>query len=365
MSDERPYLSVVAAARNDDHGGNLLRRLGIFVNALEAQFQRFGLPTELILVEWNPPPGRPPLIEAIPWPAADGAARVRIITVPAEVHSGYRCGAAQPFYQMIAKNAGIRRAEGEFILATNVDVLLSSELWKFLAARRLTWGRMYRLDRYDVEAVVPMEASPDEQLAWCSKHLLRVNAREGTFATTPDGRRSPPTPPPGKLAVGGRVLAEWAFRCGKLPPLAALLGIRPMPPPHCANLHTNACGDFTLAHRRHWLELRGYPEFDLYSMNLDSVFCFMAHYGGAQEEILPEPMRIYHMEHGAGWTPEGQKALFDRLRAKGIPWLEWEQVLQWAAQMDRLGATMVFNREDWGLGGMRLAECQPTGSSQP
>jgi hypothetical protein len=22
--------------------------------------------------------------------------------------------------------------------------------------------------------------------------------------------------------------------------------------------------------------------------------------------MLEEPMRIYHMEHGSGWTPEGQ-----------------------------------------------------------
>jgi hypothetical protein len=131
------------------------------------------------------------------------------------------------------------------------------------------------------------------------------------------------------------------------------------PPPACpAALHTNACGDFTLAHRQHWLELRGYPEFDLYSMNLDSVFCYMAHYGGAAEEILPDPMRIYHIEHasGSGWSPEGHNLLFERLAAKGIPWLEFDEVLNWAAQMERLQTTMVFNREDWGLAADDLPE---------
>ncbi len=83
-------------------------------------------------------------------------------------------------------------------------------------------------------------------------------------------------------------------------------------------LHTNACGDFTLLSREHWLDLRGYPEFDLYSMNLDSVFCYAAHHGGAAEEML-DPMRIYHIEHGAGsgWTPEGQAKLFQRMAAVG------------------------------------------------
>jgi hypothetical protein len=32
MPAERSYLSVVATARNDDHGANLLRRIQIFVN---------------------------------------------------------------------------------------------------------------------------------------------------------------------------------------------------------------------------------------------------------------------------------------------------------------------------------------------
>jgi len=40
-------------------------------------------------------------------------------------------------YQMIAKNAGIRRARGEYVLATNIDILFSSELACFFAARRL------------------------------------------------------------------------------------------------------------------------------------------------------------------------------------------------------------------------------------
>ena len=58
---------------------------------------------------------------------------------------------------------------------------------------------------------------------------------------------------------------------------------------------------------------------DLFSMNLDSLFCFAAHYGGAREQVLSDPMRIYHIEHGSGsgWTPEGQAKLFERIAAKG------------------------------------------------
>jgi hypothetical protein len=125
----------------------------------------------------------------------------------------------------------------------------------------------------------------------------------------------------------------------------------PLPNAAPADLHTNACGDFTLAHRDRWMDLRGYPEFDLYSMNIDSVFCYMAHYGGAREHVLADPMCIYHIEHASGWTPEGA--------AQEIPWLEFEQVLVWAAQMERFHSTLVFNRDEWGLAAFDLAECAP------
>jgi len=69
-------------------------------------------------------------------------------------------------------------------------------------------------------------------------------------------------------------------------------------------------------------------------------------------------MRIYHIEHGSGsgWTPEGQKSLFDRIAAKGIPILDNEEVLQWAAQMRRLSSPIIFSRDDWGLVGFTFNE---------
>jgi len=507
---------VVATARNDDHGGNLLRRLRIFTRALAEQARRHELPMELVLVEWNPPPDKPGLSEVLE-SFGNAFCPIRILTVPSEVHFRYRNANALPLYQMIGKNVGVRRASGEFILATNIDILLSDELMRFLAARELDAGRMYRIDRHDADAEVPAEAAVDEQLRYCRSHCIRINAKEGTFALDPEGFRRPagvdivaadagicldrgwyapeqyfgrvfrwvgaestirmrPAPaaremslelssesplelhlwehsvrvqghcvvhiivPPGtdvlslscplslaRTLPDGRVVAFQCSRCAwnaaprgdRLMPLSAIparphlmrrgsqvlrgavrllaevrrgseprrVGL-PIPAPvldrldvrrESANsasvaigrsiakdkteswppsLHTNACGDFTLLHRRHWTDLRGYPEFDLYSMNIDSLFCYMAHYSGAREQVLPEPMRIYHIEHasGSGWTPEGHRLLFDRLASKGIPWLEFEEVLGWARQMERLRTTMIFNGEDWGLASFDLPE---------
>jgi len=110
--------------------------------------------------------------------------------------------------------------------------------------------------------------------------------------------------------------------------------------------------------REHWFDLRGYPEFDMYSFNIDSVFCYAAHYGGAREETLKEPMRIYHIEHGlgSGWTPEGQAKLFERLRAQGVAWLDYHELVAWSAQMRKLNSPMIFNRENWGLSEFDLRE---------
>ena len=110
--------------------------------------------------------------------------------------------------------------------------------------------------------------------------------------------------------------------------------------------------------RERWMDLRGYPEFDMYSFNIDSVLCYAAHHGSAREEVLKEPMRIYHIEHGtgSGWTPEGQARLFDQLRAKGIPWLEYGEIIGWAEQMHRFNSPIIFNHENWGLADRELLE---------
>lgn len=174
-----PYLSIVVASRNDDHGGNLLGRTQTFVNALLDQCREQSIEIELIFVEWNPPLDRPRLAEALHWNA--GPCQVRFIEVPEAVHSRYRHAGILPLYQMIGKNAGIRRARGEFILATNIDILFSNEFIQFVAARKFQKGAIYRLDRHDVAPDVPVEATVAERLAFCEAHRIRVNTREGAL----------------------------------------------------------------------------------------------------------------------------------------------------------------------------------------
>ncbi|MEK6234463.1 MAG: hypothetical protein N2C14_07105, partial [Planctomycetales bacterium] len=178
---EKPYLSVVVTSRNDNHGGALLQRMQTFVNALAEISDQVDLPVELIFVEWNPPSDRPRLAEALRWPESRNCV-YRIIEVPPEIHRRYEsCGPHLPLFQMIAKNVGIRRAQGEFVLATNVDLIFSRELMEWLADRRLTEGAFYRIDRYDVPVDVMDVPSVDEQLAYCKQNLIRACCRYGTL----------------------------------------------------------------------------------------------------------------------------------------------------------------------------------------
>jgi hypothetical protein len=339
--DEQPMLSIVVTARNDNHGGNLLQRMQLFLNGLLSQAKHYNLEAELILVEWNPPPDRLRLAKALAWPDTSGSCRVRLIEVSAQLHSQFQHSDKLPLFQMIAKNVGIRRANGRFILTTNIDILFSNELISFLASRQLRAGRMYRLDRYDVPADVPMDVPIDAQLAYCRQHVLRINGLRGT-RNLQSGCYHPVYP---KLTW-----RKWFHEKRQE------YGLAPITERSC--LHTNGCGDFILMAREHWLALRGYPEFETYSLHLDSILCHAAHHGGAREHILTDPLRIYHIEHGvgSGWTPEGHNKLNQRLNKAGISQVTHEQFNAWAIQMRRNKQPIIFNNDSWGLAHETLPE---------
>jgi hypothetical protein len=110
--------------------------------------------------------------------------------------------------------------------------------------------------------------------------------------------------------------------------------------------------------REHWFQLKGFPEINTYSMNVDGLFGYVAHYAGIREQILEEPCCIYHIEHdkGSGWTPEGEAVLRRRMDDSGIPWVDATIVTTWASYMDWLGAPLLFNLRDWGFGDVVLPE---------
>src|SRR5581483_3836588 len=112
-----PYISVVVTARNDNHGENMLGRMEASLGSWIRQAQRYGIPSEIVVVEWNPPQDRPPLKDALRWPDDLGCCSVRFVEVPPEVHHTIPNGGSIHLHQMIGKNVGIRRARAPFVLA--------------------------------------------------------------------------------------------------------------------------------------------------------------------------------------------------------------------------------------------------------
>lgn len=336
-SNLEPLLSVVVVSRNDDHGGNLIHRMQLFVTGLLEQARRYNLNAELVIVEWNPPSDRPRLAEALKWPRGPGLSTVRIIQVSSEIHRLFDHSDGLPVFQMIGKNVGIRRARGRFILATNIDILFSNELVEFFASGKLSNKHMYRVDRYDVPSDIPPGISIDEQLAYCRNNVLRINAKYETRI----------------LKNGHRVARTSKMRFPLIREFKDWIRL-------AKPLHTNACGDFTLMAREHWFSVRGYPEFEMYSWKIDGLLCYAAYYAGAKEVILKDPIRIYHVEHspGSGWSPgAGQSLLYKRLAEANIPRLSSSQYIAWVRQMRRQRHPIMFNEDDnWGLSRESLDE---------
>ena len=201
-----PYISLVVAARNDNHGENMLGRMQASLDSWIAQAVRYDLHSEIIVVEWNPPPGRHGLKEELRLPEGAGDFPVRFIEVPPEVHQALPHSSAIHLHQMIAKNVGIRRARGQFVLATNIDIIFSAELMQFLAQRRLEQRSFYRMDRFDVASDIPAKAPVDDLLAFCRRNIRRVSAREGTWDTNGEGPRP--------VALADIISAESGIRLG-------------------------------------------------------------------------------------------------------------------------------------------------------
>ncbi len=349
-----PYLSVVAASRNDDHGGDPLVRTQIFINTFAQQCEQYRLPAELILVDWNPVADRPGLAGVLQLPAEASWCQARIITVPAVLHDRLKYADRLPFFQMIAKNAGIRRARGKFVLATNIDIILSDELIRFISQQQLDPGKMLRVDRYDIHSGLSAQLPLDETLAYAWNHPVRSNHRMGPKALVEHlygkekfKRHCQPDPEVCRKIKGVKVVAE-----------DGVWSVRPIKDSRLENLHTYACGDFMLLSREGWEAITGYAEFEAFAFNIDAFGLHAAHYAGFEEVALLPPCVCFHIEHtlGSGWTPEGEEKLFARLAEKKILNPDWEVLYPLVEAMRQGELPPAVNGPSWGLADFELAE---------
>uniref|UniRef100_A0A6M3L4D9 Glycosyltransferase n=1 Tax=viral metagenome TaxID=1070528 RepID=A0A6M3L4D9_9ZZZZ len=258
-------LSVVTTSNNNDYDGCILHRNQVFIDTLAELADRHRLKAELVIVEWNPPLDKPGLAAALSWPKSK--LKTRIITVPERLHKMIGNSDKIPFFQMWAKNVGIRRAKGDFVLCTNADLIFSNEIVAWLAASNFEHGAYYRATRHDTNEKVIPDGLVDYRLDFCHRHVTRINESK--------------------------------------------LG----------QLHSNACGDFMLMAQEHWYACRGYPELPLWSIFVDGLLLYAAHAIGLEEKRLEYP--IYHIAHDLAWTNSQELGeLYPRLgyQTEYAPW---------------------------------------------
>ena len=311
------FVSIVASGRNDNYGGSsFVDRVQPFVStsiafACAAFAGGTGPQLELVLVDYNTVQGVPALGDAILWPFGCNEVAVRIVSVPPAVHQAIHNPNNISFLEHIAKNVGIRAARGEFLLVTNPDILMSEEVFVWLAERQLQHDTFYRIDRHDLGAsfqqpsarhrkgmYTPLEQARALQSACLAMfEQVQVSAADSIWDGLMSVARSTYTRRLREVAAADRVALEKdSAGSGGSAHLGRYLSESARTVTHPAILHTMAAGDFMLMAAEEWHALRGYPELPT-NMEIDSHMCVIAASAGLKQAVLKEPKRIFHQHH--------------------------------------------------------------------
>jgi len=326
----KPYLSIVATSRNDNHGGDLLQRMEYFINGIIQQSSKYKIEIELIIVEWNPPSDEKKLPEVLNIDETDSYCEVKIIEVSKELHQGYKNNDNKlPLYQMIAKNVGIKRAKGEFILATNIDLLFSNELFELFSKRQLCEDTIYRVNRYDIDSNLPKSSNIDDWLEFAKSNIVREN----TFH-------------------GSRMTQDWHY--SQIHKDNVISGAKI--PSGGVALYGNASGDFQLLHKSIWEKSRGYVEWDAYSFHMDSLFEYVSYFLTKGETILDAKYCTYHIEHGDGFQFNNVDSMNDKIKRESSDKIKGSELRAWGELMAREEKSFIFNNKEWGIGNIELPE---------
>lgn len=366
---EFPYLAIVTSSRNDNHGGDMFRRMQIAIRTNIEQLERYKIKSELILVDYNPPPEKPLLKDILLWPNFTKYCTIRTIIVPPSIHMRYKDYDKIPFNGVVAQNTGIRCARAKFVLSTPIDNIFSNEFFELIAKENLKGNRLYRADRCDVSREVLEITSLDKRMEFCRNNILEIATRYGRV---PIVRRK-------KNHLRSRNIVINPYR-KKLPSLFC-------------RLHING-PDLILMSRESWNVLNGFPkiETNIINMHSDGFLSYMAYLSGIKEEILPEKCCNYHIEHDSRWRntqpPLYEKIIFycfpdmfaiyvrwvfrqinNRLISKifrnkgnfklkniGITPASWTSIWEILQEMKNGKRPIAYNDENWGLGQESLPE---------
>jgi hypothetical protein len=151
-SVSRPFVSIVLTGRNDGYGGDFVGRFLATLRFNSRELSARGIPHEFVLVEWAPIPGAQLLADLVDagCPASVTDAFRTVVVDPA-YHEAVTLNPRLKYQEYIAKNVGIRRARGEYLITSNCDIFLSRRILERLDARDLQPNVLYRAPRWDLK----------------------------------------------------------------------------------------------------------------------------------------------------------------------------------------------------------------------
>ncbi|MCS6820166.1 MAG: hypothetical protein RMJ53_02410 [Chitinophagales bacterium] len=338
--EKEKHLSVVLAGRNDDYGGNFKNRLRNCVLWTYHHLCRQAYSSEIVFVNYNPLPD--PSIETfIDWPESNDKVRLRIITINNEVHQtilGERPMIKNvPVLEYIAKNAGIRRSTGNFILVMNPDIIIHHRLFENL--NYLKASNYYRTNRFDFDNdgyhennLYTKEPSFDSiTRIWLKGHIIYPKN-----LTWQKYRR---------MLLVNSMKNIWKGHNEKIKFLLDLLSITIYTHNVEFSYHCNASGDFMLASREMFHRLRGYRENSPVALHTDSIFVIQCAAAGLKEKIFFYP--IFHKEHERRYNTMKADTSLRQF------YLEFQKL---AKEMLSGRTSYILNNEDWGLKKFELPE---------
>jgi hypothetical protein len=149
-------VSIVLTGRNDEYGVDFRTR---FLRTLAFNYRELtdrGVSFEIVFIEWAPEPGRQLLIDIVldTIPALRDGRTFRGIVVDRRYQEALSLNPRLEYLEFLAKNVGIRRAAGEYVLATNCDVFFGRRVLEVLEEGALEPRVLYRAARHDLKLTV-------------------------------------------------------------------------------------------------------------------------------------------------------------------------------------------------------------------
>jgi len=241
-------ISAIIVSRNDNYGGNLNERATYCLNSAINTFE------EVLYIDWNSP------THSLLYDIKDnitfqGNLKHFVITPEIASFLTNNDPNAQKCCEVLARNIGIRRAIGDWVVSTNIDIIhpkrdelnklisgLSNETFYTISRRHTDWEQINRINNKYSEWELLREQLIEEST---ERHFDEKTIEGDDYSLI------------------------------------------------------NCSGDFQIAHKNVWNEVRGFEEDLIYSLYADTNVQKKAVMHGFGLKALYEPA-LFHINHGKG-----------------------------------------------------------------